>query len=218
MKTAADPLYAILHDAGLLSAHISTLLTSHIHKTYRYFPGQGIPAAVLIPVFFKKGEAHLLLTKRTDHLEHHKGQVAFPGGKADAADIDLLHTALRETEEEVGIQSGHIQVLGRTDAFLTNTNFMVTPYVGLFEHPYPFRVSHGEIDRLIEVPLNHLLRDDIFEMKPYRLDNQEFLVHYYHYEEDLIWGVTGFLLSNFLALVFGKTGRMELHQPEKIGE
>jgi len=218
MKNFVDPLASILQDAGKFSAHIRSSLSGHVPKTYRYFPGAGIPAAVLIPVFFKNGEAQLLLTKRADHLEHHKGQISFPGGKADPGDKDLEQTALRETEEEVGIRSAHVQVLGRTDTFLTNTNFMVSPFVGFFDHPYPFRVSHGEIDRLIEVPLSHLLRDDIFEMKPYRRDHRDFLVHYYHYGDDLIWGVTGFLLSNFLALVFGKTGRMDMHKPEEESE
>ena len=88
------------------------------------------------------------------------------------------------------------------DRFLTNTYFMVTPFVGFFDYPYKFTVSEAEIERLIEVQLIHLLEDKHFEVKPFKKDGHTWMVHYYRYGNDVIWGVTGFLLSNFLSIVF----------------
>jgi len=147
-------------------------------------------------------QAHLLFTKRTETVAHHKGQISFPGGRFDDTDSSLEFTALRETEEEVGIHQNQVEILGRTDRFLTNTYFLVSPYVGFFSYPYPYVVSEAEIDRIIEVPLLHLLQPDIFETKPIKKDGQSWMVHYYHYQSDVIWGVTGFLLSNFLSILF----------------
>jgi hypothetical protein len=79
---------------------------------------------------------------------------------------------------------------------------MVSPYVGYFDYPYPFVISEGEIDRLIEVPLIHLLQPEVSELKPFKKDGHTWMVHYYYYGSDVIWGVTGFLLNNFISLLF----------------
>ena len=121
---------------------------------------------------------------------------------ADETDDKLRETALRETWEEMGIKSNDIQLLGKTDRFLTNTNFMVTPYVGYFPYPYNFVISTDEIDRIIEVPISHLLKPEIFEIKLWVRDGIKWNIHFYNYNGDIIWGVTGFLLSNFLSIVF----------------
>ena len=144
----------------------------------------------------------MLFTKRSEIVEHHKGQISFPGGRMDDTDPSLLFTALRETEEEVGIARDDVQVVGPTDRFLTNTHFMVSPFVGFYSYPYDYTVNPDEIDRLIEVPLRHLLQDDIFEVKSLERNGYTWKLHYYHYKNDVIWGVTGFLLSNFLSIAF----------------
>ena len=186
-----------------LIAHIQHKLAGRTPRSYVFSKKESIPAAVLLPLFFKEGQAHLLFTKRSNLVEHHKGQISFPGGRRDQGDPDLRFTALRETEEEVGIRPEHIRLVGRIDRFLTNTYFMVTPFVGFFDFPYPFEVSEAEIERLIEVPLFHLTDDKQFEIKPFTKNGYTWMVHYYRYQSDVIWGVTGFLLSNFLSLVFG---------------
>lgn len=186
-----------------IETHIEHVLKTHKPKSYTHGATALQEAAVLIPIYVKEGETHVLFTRRTEIVEHHKGQISFPGGKQDASDHDLQHTALRETYEEVGIAPQDIRILGRTDYFLTNTLYMVSPFVGVFDYPYEFRVNRDEIASLIEVPLRHLLQDEIFEVKPYTKDNQKWWVHYYYYKNETIWGVTGFLLSNFLSLIFG---------------
>jgi 8-oxo-dGTP pyrophosphatase MutT (NUDIX family) len=157
---------------------------------------------VIIPLFFKNQEPHLLFTKRTDKVEHHKGQISFPGGMEDKTDNNLMETALRETWEEMGIKSEDITILGRTDNFLTNTNFMVTPYVGHFPYPYPYNINEDEISSILEVPLSHLLNPEIFRIEKWKRNGVLWDVHFYDYNGENIWGVTGFLLSNFLSIIF----------------
>jgi 8-oxo-dGTP pyrophosphatase MutT (NUDIX family) len=183
--------------------HIATVLAHYKPQKFIYKITKSRPAAVLIPIFFKENQAHLLFTKRTDYVEHHKGQISFPGGSQDHGDASLSITALRETEEEVGIKSNDVTILGQTDVFLTNTHFLITPFVGFYKYPYPYDINDGEIDRLIEIPLAHFFNDDVFEIKPYKKDGYRWQVHYYKYGKELVWGVTGFLLSNFLSIVFG---------------
>jgi 8-oxo-dGTP pyrophosphatase MutT (NUDIX family) len=107
-------------------------------------------AAVLLPLFKNATDYHLVFTKRTETLTHHKGQVSFPGGSFEPSDGDLLTTALRESYEEVGIRPEHVSILGRLDDLSTfSTSFTISPFVGLIPYPYPFvglgsgRSDHG---------------------------------------------------------------------------
>jgi len=188
---------------GELFDLIKKRLTNHSHMVHKYAEVHYREAAVLIPLFFKNNEAHLLFTKRTDNVEHHKGEISFPGGMKDTADGNLLDTALRESWEEMGIRQEDVTILGKTDTFLTNTNFLVTPYVGHYSYPYNYKINEGEISKVIEVPLKNLLDPEIFEQKIMKRDGHTWHVHFYNYGEEIIWGVTGFLLSNFLDIVFG---------------
>jgi len=184
--------------------HIKEILANRTQKSFIYKKeSPSIPAAVLIPLFFKDGQAHILFTKRTTKVATHKGQISFPGGRKDESDHDLLFTALRETDEEVGIKEKDIKIFGQTDIFLTNTDFLVTPFVGSYPNPYTYNVSTDEIDRLIEVPLLHLLDDNIFRVQEITRHGFNWKIHYYNFNGDVIWGVTGFLLSNFLSIIFG---------------
>ncbi len=185
-----------------LKTHISEKLKNYHPKTHVFTKEKTTPAAVLIPIFFKNGEAHLLFTKRTEIVEHHKGQISFPGGKREKADKNLRITALRETEEEVGIKQQDVTILGQIDRLVTNTLYRVSSFVGYFDYPYAYSINEDEIDHLIEVPLVHLLDPTMFELKPYTAFGREWMVHYYSYESEIIWGVTGFLLSNFISLLF----------------
>jgi 8-oxo-dGTP pyrophosphatase MutT (NUDIX family) len=177
-------------------------LDRHQLKTYKYADVPYREAAVLIPLFYKDDEAHLLFTKRTDKVEHHKGQISFPGGMVDDQDIDLRHTALRETHEEMGIQAADIKILGQTDRFLTNTHFLVTPFVGYFEYPYLFKINPDEIEKVLYVPLRHLLDPQIFRTEEWVREGVRWNLHFYDFQGENIWGVTGFLLSNFFSIIF----------------
>ena len=106
------------------------------------------------------------------------------------------------TQEEMGIQKKDVTLLGRIDNFLTNTNFMVSPYVAYFSYPYPYMVNRDEIAEVLEVPLRHLLDPKIFKVEKWERNSIVWDVHFYDFYGENIWGVTGFLLSNFLSVVF----------------
>lgn len=160
-----------------------------------------VPASVLIPVFEKENTSHILFTKRTDKVSHHKGQISFPGGKFDKTDRDLEFTALRETKEEIGVKPEDIKVIGKINNMITNTNFIVSPYVGIIPYPYEFSVNPDEISELILVPVKHLLDRRFFRVEKREFRNQLIDIYFYDYMDYTIWGVTGKILFDFLTLI-----------------
>lgn len=120
-------------------------------------PTRRIPAAVLVPVVERAGDLSILLTRRTDHLHDHPGQIAFPGGRREQSDASAVMTALRETEEEVGLARRHVDVLGELPRYHTGTGFEVTPVVGLVYPPFELKPDPFEVAEAFEVPLEFLL-------------------------------------------------------------
>jgi len=165
--------------------------------------GESTPAAILILVYDRCGEAHLLFTKRTHQVEHHKGQISFPGGARDEGDETLEITALRETGEEIGVNPEDIDIIGQLDDMLTISNFCVTPYVGILRtnSEYEFRVNSHEVDQVVQVPLAHLLDDKNMELEVRQYKGKQVLVPAYTYEEHHIWGATARMLRQFLELL-----------------
>ncbi len=163
-----------------------------------------VPSAVMVPIFIKKSEYHLLFTKRTENLNHHRGEIAFPGGVCQAEDKDALQTALRETREEVGIVPGDVEVLGVLDDFYSIHNYLITPFVGMIPSDYEYRINTHEIERIIEVPVSHLLKPEVFRVEDWSWKGRTQPVYFYAYRNDEIWGVTAAILKQFLDLVFGQ--------------
>jgi 8-oxo-dGTP pyrophosphatase MutT (NUDIX family) len=159
------------------------------------------PAAVLVPLFWKDGEYHLLLTKRTAHLRQHPGQISFPGGRRDPEDQDLLTTALRETEEEIGLDRQAVQILGELDDMMTSTQYRITPFVGVIPHPYEYRVNTVEIDRLLEVPLTSFKDPSRLEVRYREFMRERVAVYYYNIGQDTVWGATARIVRNFLEVI-----------------
>ncbi len=114
-------------------------------------------ASVLVPLVQRDTGLQVLMTRRTMHLRSHAGQISFPGGKVEAHDADAVATALRETEEEVGLARRHVEVLGRLPTYTTVTGFVVTPVVALVLPPFVLRIDTGEVDEAFEVPLQFLM-------------------------------------------------------------
>jgi 8-oxo-dGTP pyrophosphatase MutT (NUDIX family) len=158
-------------------------------------------AAVLVPLFEKDGGCHLLFTKRSDQVKHHKGEISFPGGMFDEGDGNLRRTALREASEEVGLKEDQVQILGVLDDIVTVTEFIVTPFVGVFSYPYPFKLSPIEIAELIEVPLASLLDPGCFGEKEILQIGRKRIVQAYQYKHHSIWGATARILKQFLDLI-----------------
>ena len=157
------------------------------------------PAAVLVLLYEHNGEPHLVFQKRTDKVDAHKGQVSFPGGGRDPGDTDLAFTALRETHEEIGVHPSDIEIMGSIDQIKTISNFIVTPYVGwMARYPYEWQFSHDEVAYLLEVPVRHLLDPANFVPDRRLINGREVVVPSYQWRDDLIWGATGRMVSNFL--------------------
>jgi len=158
-------------------------------------------AAVLVPLFKKAEACHLLFTKRSEQVKYHKGEISFPGGVVDEEDKELIGTALREAFEEIGLKETDVQIIGILDDIVTTTEFIVTPIVGLFPYPYPFKISEVEIAELIEVPISFLLvEENLSEREIFRGDQKE-VVYFYQYEQHTIWGATARILKQFLDLI-----------------
>ncbi len=111
------------------------------------------PAAVLVPLVDHPEGMGVILTQRTDHLNKHAGQISFPGGRIEETDVNAVDTALRETEEEIGLPREQIEIVGRLDDYVTGTGFVVAPIVGLIDPPYPLEPDPFEVADVFEVPL-----------------------------------------------------------------
>lgn len=161
-------------------------------------------AAVLVPLFLADGRVHVLLTKRTETVEHHKGQVSLPGGSSDAGDADAVATALRETEEELGIPPHRVRVLGVLDDVPTFiSGFVVTPVVGVIPHPLDLRISADEISEILIVPLDTFQDPSRVRVEERERDGERVQLFFYHHEGHEIWGATARILKGFVEQVFG---------------
>ena len=157
-------------------------------------------AGVLVLVYPKDGQAHVLFNKRSEHVDKHKGEIAFPGGGWESSDATILDTALRETWEEMSIDPADVTVLGELDDIVTISDFVVTPYVGAIPGGYDFR-PNIEVAEVVEVPLEAILngrnlRDDT------RLVNGTVQRRAtYAHDGHLIWGATGMILEGFVRIL-----------------
>lgn len=164
----------------------------------------GIRAGVLVLIAPGESGHSILLTRRTDHVETHKGQIAFPGGVYEPADEEeegLITTALRETEEEVGIPRAEIQVLGTLPELPTITGFSVTPVVGLLNKPFselPLKVNDWEIAEAFWVPLSVLQDPQTYVQEMFPVGAMRYPIHVYNVGSHRVWGVTGAILKNLL--------------------
>ena len=157
-------------------------------------------AAVMLLLYDCDGEERLLFQVRTQHVEHHKGEISLPGGGRDPEDASLEATALRETHEEIGVPPEHIRLLGRLGDVPTRSNFVMSPFVGAIEgpSPYPFRHASREVDALLEVPLHGLLTWEVREWTPAAGGA---VMPAFRHEEHLIFGATARVVHNFVEVL-----------------
>lgn len=159
-------------------------------------------AAVLLPLYQGEAGPHLVLTKRTELVPTHKGEISFPGGGFEEADGDLLTTALRETREEIGLRPEDVDIVGTLDDTVTVTSrHVVRPFVGLFPHPYPYRLDPFEIERLIHLPISALLRGAPFREETWDREGRPVSVFFYDHDGDTVWGLTARILKQFVETV-----------------
>ena len=190
----------------MLKQEIKRILAEREKKVILFSNKPLRPAAVLIPIYKKDCEYHVLLTKRTEELEYHKGQICFPGGSHHDKDGSLKDTALREAYEEVGIQPEDVEILGELDSMGTLTsNFLITPFVGAIPYPYEFTVSRHEIDELVEVPLSALADDSNYWEEIRSAEGVTGKASFFRYKDKVIWGATARILKQLVDLAFNKT-------------
>lgn len=175
-----------------METRIARILAS---RDYRQIRDEKLaPSAVLLLLFESEGTCHILFTKRSNTVAHHKGEISFPGGTVDPDDRSLLHTALREGAEEIGLDSRDVTILGRLDDMHTvTTGFIITPYVGIIPYPYQFQINTDEISELIFFPLQ-ALADEC------RVQTSH--VTHFYLQDHVIWGATARILKQFLDLIY----------------
>jgi len=153
-------------------------------------------AAVLIPIVLRPEGLTVLLTRRTEHLSNHPGQISFPGGRTEADDADAEQAALRESSEEIGLAPERVRLLGRLDDYITRTGFVVTPVVGLVTPPFNLELDAFEVDEAFEVPLAFLLDPQNHQRHSRMLYGKERFFYAMPYGDHFIWGATAGMLVN----------------------
>lgn len=186
----------------LMGCHDLTLLKTRLPLDPRPLPAPDlVPAGVLVPLFLQSDELHVLLTQRTQLVKDHRGQISFPGGVKDEEDPDLLATALRETEEEIGLEPKVVEVLGSLHPVATITGYAITAFVGLIPHPYEFRTNHREVERLLVLPVAGFFPPERWSSGPYVFQGRMTRVCYWRANQEVIWGATARILLHLLAVL-----------------
>lgn len=173
------------------------------------------PAAVLVPLIHHPPEAttagwHILYTRRTELVQDHKGQVSFPGGRADPGDQSPVDTALREAFEEIGLRRGDVRIVGQMDPFLTITNYLVTPVIGIIPWPYQFLIQPQEVSRVFTIPMDWMANTLNYEIRQRELPpglrippqfTRLDVIYFHQYDGENLWGVTAEVTLRFLRLL-----------------
>ncbi|MDK9754011.1 CoA pyrophosphatase [Vibrio sp. D173a] len=153
-------------------------------------------AAVLIGFVERKEGLSVILTKRAAHLKHHPGQISFPGGKYEPQDTHLVNTAIRETEEEIGIPTSHISVFGQLPKLPTISQFNVTPFLAFVSPDYMTRIDPNEVAEVFEVPASHILNPDKLFSEKFNLRKASHRVFAILYQQHFIWGMTAQIIES----------------------
>ena len=149
-----------------------------------------------MPIISRDDGLQVLLTKRTEHLKNHPGQISFPGGSVDDTDLNAQHTALRETEEEVGLDPSHVEIIGELDQYIVGTGYLVSPIIGLIKPPFKLIRQEDEVAEIFEVPLDFLIEPKNF--KRYAREFNGTVHHHFSltWQSYFIWGATAGMLRN----------------------
>jgi len=157
-------------------------------------------AAVMIPIFEHADEWHILFTQRSESLVEHRGQVAFPGGGREKDDGDLCQTALREMQEEIGVNPADVQVFGHLGDMPIITGYLVRPYVGQIPYPYPFEVSSDEVQSIFSIPIRWLADPKNFQVQYRSYAGREIPVIFFQfYDGYQLWGASAEMTLAFLS-------------------
>ena len=155
-----------------------------------------LEASVLIPVLTFKKNLEILLTKRSANLKNHPGQIAFPGGKKEKFDSSPIETALRETEEEIGLSQNLVEIVATLPTHKTATGFIIKPYIGIISQPFEETLRYGEVDEVFTVPFDHILDEENFSIQTRKWNGSKRNYYVVPYGPYYIWGATARILLN----------------------
>jgi len=155
-----------------------------------------LEASVLIPILTFKKDLEILLTKRSNKLKNHPGQIAFPGGKKDQIDSSPIETALRETKEEVGLNPKNVEIIASLPSHKTATGFVINPYLGLINQPFNETLRQGEVDEIFTVPYEYILNEKNFSIQTRKWNGSQRSYYVVPYGPYYIWGATARILLN----------------------
>ncbi|WP_068545112.1 CoA pyrophosphatase [Thalassotalea crassostreae] len=172
--------------------HLDELSSSYQHV------GDLKHASVLIPIVDHGNELSIVLTKRASHLKHHAGQISFPGGKVEKQDIHLIDTALRETEEEIGVNRDEIKIVGQLKPYHTITGFHITPIIGFIPDNYNFVIDQNEVAEVFYVPFSHFFDEDNHLKVEFSRQGNKHKVYFMPYLNYNIWGATAAILKDLV--------------------
>ena len=155
-----------------------------------------LEASVLIPVLTFKKNLEILLTKRSTNLKNHPGQIAFPGGKKEKFDSSPIETALRETEEEIGLSQHLVEIVASLPTHKTATGFIIKPYIGIISQPFEKTLRYGEVDEIFTVPFDHILNEENFSIQTRTWNGSQRKYYAVPYGPYYVWGATARILLN----------------------
>ena len=155
-----------------------------------------LEASVLIPILTFKKDLEILLTKRSNNLKNHPGQIAFPGGKKDKSDSSPIETALRETQEEVGLNPKNVEIIASLPSHKTATGFVIKPYLGLINQPFSETLRQGEVDEIFTVPYEYILNEKNFSIQTRKWKGSQRNYYVVPYGPYYVWGATARILLN----------------------
>ena len=183
------------------SAQMSMMVTPRLPFPKINFDKKGIPAAVLILLFPKNNDWYFYLTKRTDTVDHHKGQISFPGGVVENGE-SLENAALRETWEEIGVKEDKIQLIGALSSFyIPVSGFEMFPYIGWIKEEPKTIIHEKEVDRIISVSLKNFMSDSTKKTKKDTLRGFPVNIPYFDLDNETVWGATSMILAEFKAIL-----------------
>ena len=155
-----------------------------------------IPAAVLVPIIQRNETPTVLFTKRSENLTNHRGQISFPGGKIEKGDANPAVTALRETNEEIGLPPKNVEVIGRLEDYFVGTGYRITPVVGFINEGQKFLLNRGEVDEIFEVPLSFIMNKSLYRQEQMKINGIDRMFYVLCYERYRIWGATAAILRD----------------------
>ena len=189
-----------LKEFDVLAAHRSMVPMTRQNKRPSNLEGSARVGAVLLLLYCKEESLHIVLTRRRDDLNSHAGQISFPGGRQENQE-SLQQTALRETDEEIGVSPTAVTMLGTlTDIYIPPSDYEVHPFVGWFHNGKrpSFQPAITEVAEILEVPLDHLLKPETRKTGPWQFRGMTIKVPYYDVDGHMVWGATAVMLSEFL--------------------